>query len=165
MRQRDHPAGWPERSVGEDALPSRAMTTSAFASDATTPLERVGAYEPGVCNIGPAEIARRRRSGHVGLIATVALLAVLVIVDVHPLARLAVIVPAAISASGYLQARLKFCAGYGQLGVFNVGPLGERTAITDPDALARDRRRARQISLTSFAIGIAIGVVAVLLPF
>ena len=23
-------------------------------------------YRPGVCNIGPAEIARRRRSGHVG---------------------------------------------------------------------------------------------------
>jgi ferric-dicitrate binding protein FerR (iron transport regulator) len=141
------------------------MTTSAFASRTTSPQEGVNAYEPGVCNIGPAEIARRRRAGHVGLIATVALLAALLLIDVHPLARLAVIVPAAISASGYLQARLKFCAGYGQLGVFNLDELGSTTAVTDADALARDRRRARQISLASFAIGTAVGVAAVLLPF
>ena len=35
-------------------------------------------YQPGVCNIGPAEIARRRRAGHTGLLATVALFAILV---------------------------------------------------------------------------------------
>ena len=138
--------------------------TSAFASRTAQPPDIGAVYEPGVCNIGPAEIARRRRAGHVGLVVTLGLLATLILFDVHPLARLAVIVPAAISASGYLQARLKFCAGFGQLGVFNLGSLGERTAITDADALARDRRRARQISLTSFAIGIAVGVVAVLLP-
>ncbi len=140
------------------------MTTSAFAPGAITPPTTVSAYEPGVCNIGPAEIARRRRAGHAGLLATVGLLAALLLIDVHPLARLAVIVPATISASGYLQARLKFCAGYGQLGVFNLGPLGDRTAITDADALALDRHRARQISFLSFAIGLAVGVVAVLLP-
>ena len=141
------------------------MTTSAFASETASLQDSVDVYEPGVCNIGPAEIAQRRRAGHAGLIATVVLLAALMLIDVHPLARLAVIVPASISASGYLQARLKFCAGYGQLGVFNLGPLGERTAITDADALAADRRRARQISLTSFAVGAAVGIVAVLLPF
>jgi hypothetical protein len=26
-------------------------------------------YQPGVCNIGPQEIRRRRRAGHVGLVA------------------------------------------------------------------------------------------------
>ncbi len=141
------------------------MTLSTFATGSITPPEIRAAYEPGVCNIGPAEIARRRRAGHIGLIATVVLLAALMLLDVHPLARLAVIVPATISASGYLQAMLKFCAGYGQLGVFNVGPLGKTTAVTDADALARDRRRARQISLASLAIGIAVGAIAVLLPF
>ena len=35
------------------------------------------AYQPGSCNIGPAEIDRRRRAGHVGLLVTVILLAVL----------------------------------------------------------------------------------------
>src|SRR4051812_39294356 len=37
-----------------------------------------GAYEPGVCNIGPAEIERRRRSGHVGLLVGLVVFAVLV---------------------------------------------------------------------------------------
>jgi hypothetical protein len=141
------------------------MTTLAFASGTITPPEIQAAYEPGVCNIGPAEIARRRRAGHIGLIATVALLAALMLLDVHPLVRLALIVPATISASGYLQAMLKFCAGYGQLGVFNLGPLGTTTTITDADALARDRRRARQIGFASFAIGVSVGLFAVLLPF
>ena len=140
------------------------MTASSFASNSISPMEAVSAYEPGVCNIGPEEIARRRRAGHVGLIATVGLLAALLLIDVHPLARLAVSVPAIISASGYLQARLKFCAGYGQLGVFNLGPLGKTTAVSDAEALARDRRRAREISVTSIGIGVAVGIVAVLLP-
>jgi hypothetical protein len=152
------------RVVTALALPSPAMTTSAFASGTVAPPDLAAAHEPGVCNIGPAEIARRRRAGHVGLVATLGLLAVLVLLDIHPLARLAVIVPAMISASGYLQAHLKFCAGYGHLGVFNLGPLGERTAITDPEALARDRRRARQISLASFAVGLTVAIVAVVLP-
>jgi hypothetical protein len=52
------------------------MTLSAYAvnSSSGTPLAGVE-YRPGVCNIGPAEIARRRRAGHVGLLVTVAALA------------------------------------------------------------------------------------------
>ena len=68
------------------------------------------------------------------------------------------------SASGYLQAWLKFCAGFGSRGVFNFGPLGTATTITDPEALARDRRRARQIGLMALAIGVVVAVIAVLLP-
>jgi hypothetical protein len=123
-----------------------------------------GEYQPGVCNIGPAEIKRRRRTGHVGLAATLGLFALLLAVDAPAMARLVVAVPAAVSASGYLQGALKFCAGYGQLGVFNFGEAGTRIAVADQAARAADRRRARQIGLMSFAIGAAAGVVAVLLP-
>jgi len=122
-------------------------------------------YQPGVCNIGPAEIQRRRRAGHVGLAATIGLLAVLLVIDAPQLARLLVAIPAAGSASGYLQAALKFCAGYGQLGVFNFGEAGAQTAVADEASRAADRRRARQIGLMSFAIGAAVGVASVLLPF
>ena len=121
-------------------------------------------YQPGVCNIGPAEIARRRMAGHVGLIATVVLLAVLIVIGAPPVFRLIAILPAAASASGYLQAWMKFCAGFGSRGVFNFGPLGEMKDITDADALARDRRRARQIGLWALGIGVVVGVMAVLLP-
>ena len=124
----------------------------------------IGAYEPGVCNIGPAEIARRRRAGHVGALLTLGLLALLVAVDAPSLARLLVIIPATVSASGYLQARLKFCAGLGSRGLFNFGPLGSATSVTDPEALERDRRRSREIGIMAFAIGTVVAIVAVLLP-
>ena len=121
-------------------------------------------YQPGTCNIGPAEIARRRRAGHVGLGATVIVFAGLVAVDAPPLARLSVALPAVVSASGYLQARLRFCAGFGSRGVFNFGPLGEVAQVSDDAARARDRARATQIGLASLGIGILVGVAAAVLP-
>ena len=44
-----------------------------------------GGYQPGVCNIGPAEIARRRRVGHIGVIATILLFGLLVVLDLPPI--------------------------------------------------------------------------------
>ena len=134
---------------------------------ATTPAPidfRDTAYQPGVCNIGPAEIARRRRAGNVGLVATAGLLAGLVAIDAPPVARLVLTIPAATAASGYLQARLKFCAGFGSAGVFNFGEIGGTEKVADADARRRDRMRARQIGLGSLAIGLAVGVGAFLLP-
>jgi hypothetical protein len=122
------------------------------------------AYQPGVCNIGPAEIARRRRAGHVGLIATVGLLAGLVAVDAPPVARLLVALPAAVAASGYLQARLRFCAGFGSRGVFNFGEIGGTDRVADSGARRRDLMKARQIGLGSLAVGLAVGAAAVILP-
>jgi hypothetical protein len=78
--------------------------------------------------------------------------------------RLLTALPATVAAAGYLQARLRFCAGYGQLGVFNFGPAGQTQAVADPAAAARDRRRARQISLSSGAIGLAVAIGVVLIP-
>jgi hypothetical protein len=50
-------------------------------------------YQPGRCNIGPAEIARRRRAGHVGLAATAVLFGGLVAGGAPPLARIIVVLP------------------------------------------------------------------------
>jgi hypothetical protein len=121
-------------------------------------------YQPGVCNIGPAEIRRRRRTGHVGLIATLVLLAVLIAIDAPPLSRLLVGIPAMLSASGYLQAWLKFCAGFAQIGVYNFGDRGEMQKVVDPEAHRRDLARGRRIGLGAAAIGAAMALVAVLLP-
>ncbi len=68
------------------------------------------------------------------------------------------------AASGYLQARLKFCAGFGRLGVYNFGRLGSTARVEDEAARAADRRRANQIGLASGLIGLAVALVAVLLP-
>ena len=141
------------------------MTHAAFAaagSPAPTTIDME--YNPGVCNIGPAEIARRRRAGHTGLLATVALFAILVAIGAPPIARLLLVIPAAVSASGYLQAYLKFCAGFGAKGVYNFGDLGPTEKVAETAARALDRARAMRISLASFAIGAAVAIVVVLLP-
>lgn len=141
------------------------MTIAAAGMPGTSEARAAGTtYRPGICNIGPEEVARRRLAGHIGLLATIVLFAVLVAIDAPPLARLIVALPAAAAASGYLQAWLKFCAGFGSRGVFNFGQLGQTEQVADGDARDRDRARANQIGLASLAIGVAAGVVAALLP-
>jgi hypothetical protein len=121
-------------------------------------------YQPGVCNIGPAEIARRRRAGHVGLVVSVLVLGLLVIAGAPPLVRLIIALPVAAAPSGYLQAWLKFCAGFGSRGIFNFGPVGATEEVADPDARRLDQARSRRISMVSVAIGAVVAAVAVILP-
>jgi hypothetical protein len=142
------------------------MTLSTFtATGSSGPPPAAAGYRPGACNIGPAEIARRRMVGHVGAVATLALLAVLVAIGAPPPVRLLVALPAAGSASGYLQAWLRFCAGFGARGVFNFGSLGSTDQVVDAEARARDRAKSNRIGLASLAIGVAVALLAVTLPF
>ena len=103
-------------------------------------------------------------AGHIGAGATLVALAVLVAIDAPAWTRLIVVLPSAASASGYLQAWLKFCAGFGARGVYNFGPLGGLREVVDDEARARDRRKAREIGLAALGIGLVAGIVAVLLP-
>lgn len=137
--------------------------TTAFAATANQP-SPAEHYHPGVCNIGPAEIRRRRMAGHIGTLVTLVGLVALVYLDAPPRTRLILILPAAGAASGYLQAWFKFCAGFGSRGIFNFGPLGDSTRVTDRDALARDRRRSREIGGMALAVGVVVGIAAVLVP-
>ena len=140
------------------------MSIATLASGRATASEAAADYRPGVCNIGPEEIARRRRAGHLGVVATLVTLAVLVVIDAPPLARLIVALPAAGAATSYLQAWMKFCVAFGSAGVFNFGRLGEIVKVEDPGARKRDRARSLQIGLGALAIGATVGVTAVVLP-
>jgi hypothetical protein len=137
------------------------MTTANFSA-LGTPTE--SAYHAGVCNIGPAEIARRRQAGHIGLVATIALFVGLVALGAPQPVRLLVALPAAGAAAGYLQAFLHFCAGFGSRGLYNFGSLGNQRLVTDPAARARDMLMSARIGITAVGIGIAVGVIAALLP-
>jgi hypothetical protein len=97
-------------------------------------------------------------------VSAVGLFAVLVAVGAPPIARALVGLPAVIAASGYLQAQLRFCAGFGQLGVFNFGTVGDTEHVVDAESRAKDKARARQIGLMSFAVGIVVAIVAVAVP-
>lgn len=119
-------------------------------------------YVPGVCNIGPEEIARRRRGGWVALAVTVLAFIVLVWTDVNPWWRLLLFLPATAAASGFLQAKFGFCSGFSRLGVFNFGPLGETQKVADEGARTMDRRRGNQITLYAAIIGAVVTVAAIL---
>jgi hypothetical protein len=117
-------------------------------------------YVPGTCNIGPEEIALRRRAGHVGLAVTAALGAALLRSNLHPAWRLALALPAAGAASGYLQARQRFCANYGFRGLYNFDTRGHEQPVPLSDAQAEDRRRSIQIATSSAAIGLGVALVS-----
>lgn len=117
-----------------------------------------GEYQPGVCNIGPAEIERRRRSGLVGLAAAVVVAVALLISGAPAWSRLAVAAPMALALSGFIQARCKFCAGYGLAGLQNMGRLGDEQRVEDEAARRADRIRALRIQAASIGGGLLVGV-------
>lgn len=121
-------------------------------------------YVAGACNIGPAEIALRRRVGHVGLATTAVLAAALIRSDLPRPWRLTLALPATGAAAGYLQARSRFCADFGFRGVYNFDRPARRPQARVPTEQARqqDRRRALQIGAASAAIGVGVAVVALL---
>ncbi len=122
----------------------------------------VDQYVAGTCNIGPAEVAIRRRAGHVGLATTAALTTALLRSNLHPAWRLTIALPAAGAASGYLQARQRFCANFGFRGVYNFDARGKEQQVTTDQAQAEDRRRALQITATSAAIGLGVALASML---
>jgi hypothetical protein len=122
-------------------------------------------YESGVCNIGPAEIAYRRRWGHVGLAITIVLFVALLVSGAPHWMRIVLALPAGGSAVGYLQAYLHFCAGFATMGVYNFGDRSQVQRIADAGARRRDQLRALRIFGASGLIGLAVGVVAILLPW
>ena len=75
------------------------IKASAAPSARPAPSDTASGYVPGVCNIGPAEIARRRLGGHVFLAASVGLFAGLLLIDAPAPARLPVALPVAVSTS------------------------------------------------------------------
>jgi hypothetical protein len=117
-------------------------------------------YVPGSCNIGPAEIALRRRAGHTGLVVTAALGVALLRSDLPRAWRLTLAVPAAGAASGYLQARERFCADFGWRGVHNFDRRGQEQPVAGDNALAQDRRKAMRIAAASAAVGVGVALVA-----
>jgi hypothetical protein len=116
-------------------------------------------YVPGVCNIGPAEIGRRRQSGWVGLGATVLVWAVFLIFRVPSPWRLLLFLPAAVGAAGFFQAAFHFCANFGMRGVFNFGPeVGKTDTVEQAGFRRQDRRKAQLIVLYSVLIGAAVAL-------
>jgi hypothetical protein len=121
-------------------------------------------YVPGVCNIGDADVRKRRMIGWTWLIAAIVLFAVFMLPQTPASWHLILIFPATVSAAGFLQARMHFCAYFAALGIFNFGEdFRSKESVQQAEFRAKDRRKAMQIIAYSIAIGIAVSAASYLL--
>jgi hypothetical protein len=119
-------------------------------------------YVPGVCNIGDTEAANRRAIGIGGLVVTVLIAAGLLAIDAPAAAMLVLFLPGFVMATGFIQARTHFCAGYGMQGMSNFSDERGRATTTEaPDQLAADRTRAKRITLHSALLGLLVALAGV----
>ncbi len=144
------PAGAGERTRGMTPMPEIALDQAD--------------YRPGACNIGPAEIAQRRRFGIVGVALAAVLAVAFIAIGAAPGVRLLVALPLAGGAIGLLQARFRFCVAFAMAGLRNFGPLGAEERVEDAVAHNADLRRAATVVVAGLAIGLAGGVALALLP-
>ncbi len=120
-------------------------------------------YVPGVCNINPKEVAYRRKAGYLGLGIFLVVLAILIAIDAPRVVRLLLILPAILGASGFLQARNKFCVAYGASGKHNAdGNEMVPGQVAEIAARAKDAKRAKVINMQSVIYGVAIGLFSLL---
>ena len=115
------------------------------------------------CNIGPDEIARRRRSALLATIATVIAAAVLVGALPPGPARLLIWPLATATAVTWLQVVHRFCVAFGALGIQNFGGLGRQVPVA-PGQRAADRRRALQLIGEGALIGFVVSLALAVLP-
>lgn len=115
------------------------------------------------CNIGTAELARRRR-GAIALTAVTIVVGALLIGSGAPhVARLMVWPFIASAAVSWLQVVRRFCVRFGAIGVQNFGPLGEETPV-DRASRAADRRHAITMIAEGALVGLAVTIAFVGFP-
>lgn len=129
------------------------------------PTNTSNTYIPGVCNINTAEIARRRKAGYLGSAIFIVVLVLLLISPFSRWFRLILILPGILAAIGFLQARNKFCVGFAAAGLQRADEdADDPVAIALQEAVAKDKRRARQLNQQAIGFGIVAGLLTLLIP-
>lgn len=123
-------------------------------------------YEPGACNIGPAERRVRYGFGAAGFLVAAALVVAVPVLTLPRWVLLLAFLPLFGGFVGYSQGRAGFCVRYALAGVYNVGDrLGDRDRVADAEAVRRDRRAAwALLARAAAAAGLVTVVVYVLVP-
>jgi hypothetical protein len=112
------------------------------------------AYIPGVCNIGPAEINKRLRVGYIGLALMILFILSARIFSFPAIWKLAFFAPTAYAATGFLQARQRFCVLFGFYGLFSF--TGKRSRISDDQQAQMDKRKALNLLGQIFLISTVV---------
>lgn len=120
-------------------------------------------YLAGACNIGPAEIKRRRQGALIGAILFAFTTLLFVITNAPTSTRLLIFIPALLFTVGIIQSRRQFCVAYGFLGVFSFEKLGATRKITMNQDLKADRKYATKLLLQSvFTAAVLTALVALI---
>jgi len=115
------------------------------------------------CNIGPDEIARRRRIAMVLSLATAAF-AIGVVAAHAPMWTRLLIWPLAAGATvTWLQVVRRFCVRFGAFGLENFGRLGGERKV-DPAVRAGDARKAAEMVLEGIVAGLLVTAVFLWVP-
>jgi hypothetical protein len=121
-------------------------------------------YAPGRCNIGSAEIRRRRRGGWIGIGLFAVSLAVLILTDAASAWYLLLFLPAMAATTGFMQAASRFCIYFGFSSMFNFAELGQEARVVNAEARQKDRARAMRLlgqsAVLAAVIALAVFVVA-----
>ncbi len=148
------PPPWSSMTAPTNASPIHYLDDQSVPDDA---------YVPGVCNIGPWEIRRRRGFAVVAFAIGLAGFALLVASGAPAIVRLVLLLPFWGGAFSWLQARRRFCAAFAMANLSNFGD-GEasRKQLTDAGAHHQDMLAVMRMTRDSFVIGLAITILAVL---
>ncbi len=117
-------------------------------------------YAPGRCNIGAAEIRKRRLGGWFGIGLFAVALAALIVTGAAPEWYLALFLPAMTAATGLMQASARFCIYFGFRSLFNFAELGQEARVVDAAARRMDRVRAMRLLGQSAVLAAAITLIA-----
>jgi len=112
-------------------------------------------YQPGVCNIGGAEVQRRKRVAQIGSVLFIAYAIFAFYTDMQSSSAVFSFIPAMLAAVGFIQSRRKFCFAFGLLGTFNFVELGKLSKVASPADIAADRKVALIIIAQSFLLALA----------
>jgi len=112
-------------------------------------------YQPGVCNIGGAEVQRRKQVAQLGSVLFLAYAIFAFYTEASSALTAFAMIPAMLGAVGYVQSKKKFCFAFGLLGTFNFGELGKLSKVAGPEAIAADRALALKIIGQSFLLALA----------
>lgn len=112
-----------------------------------------------MCNIGGAEVARRKKVAQAGGTLFIAYSVAVFVMGLSLTATAGAFLPAMIFAIGFVQSRKKFCLAYGLMGTFNFKELGSLSKVVDKQSIAADRKTALLIILRSTGVALALTLI------
>ena len=121
-------------------------------------------YIPGQCNIGKYESEKRLRTGIFGAILSCSFSFLFYVFAIDKFIVFLVLFGSVFTALlGIIQSRMKFCAYYGILSVFNFETIKSLTSTKIPADIIKDKQKSLEIITISMLGALAYSVIFIIL--